>query len=493
MAYAVCATTYAAFRHALGRAPAWAFQRGANNNKAAPLLIHACHEGMQNAYYDPERGELRFGAYRATANEGRNVPGQQVYTVLLHDVVVHETTHALLDGLRARFMMPTNPDVLAFHEAFSDLVAIFQRFTYRDIVRGALRRARGELRAATILSEIGKQLGQTTGRQGALRTAILGKQRRYGDSNEPHERGEVLLAAVFEAFRRVYEDKASRYVRLASGGTGVLPEGQIPEILLDLLTELACKLAAEFLSICIRAIDYCPPVDISFGEYLRAVVTADSELVPDDRWAYREAWIDAFRSYEIYPADVPSLTEDALIWRGPDRAVPAVPQLSFAQLAFAGEPGRPASAQELERQARVLGALVSDSRYLEAFGLARADDPRLERDKLELPKIESIRTARRVGPNGQIVFDLVAEVTQRRIVETNGADISFYGGSTVILDPNGEIRYVIRKSVLHSARLEQTRSFIREHPELWALGPNGMLLPEAQPFRLLHESKSRSS
>ncbi|HEY5893625.1 MAG TPA: hypothetical protein VIT91_10380 [Chthoniobacterales bacterium] len=31
----------------------------------------------------------------------------------------------------------------------------------------------------------------------------------------------------------------------------------------------------------------------SFGEYLRALITADFDLVPDDRWAYREALIDA--------------------------------------------------------------------------------------------------------------------------------------------------------------------------------------------------------
>ena len=33
---------------------------------------------------------------------------------------------------------------------------------------------------------------------------------------------------------------------------------------------------------CIRALDYCPPVDITFGEYLRALITADFDLVPDD-------------------------------------------------------------------------------------------------------------------------------------------------------------------------------------------------------------------
>ena len=44
---------------------------------------------------------------------------------------------------------------------------------------------------------------------------------------------------------------------------------------------------------CIRALDYCPPVDITFGEYLRALITADADLVPDDDRGYRVAMIGA--------------------------------------------------------------------------------------------------------------------------------------------------------------------------------------------------------
>jgi hypothetical protein len=46
-------------------------------------------------------------------------------------------------------------------------------------------------------------------------------------------------------------------------------------------------------------------VDITFGEYLRAVLTADVDVVPHDEYAYREAWIDAFARRRIYPRDVP--------------------------------------------------------------------------------------------------------------------------------------------------------------------------------------------
>ena len=43
------------------------------------------------------------------------------------------------------------------------------------------------------------------------------------------------------------------------------------------------------LSICIRALDYCPPVDVTFGEYLRAMITADCDLLDEDDKNYRFA------------------------------------------------------------------------------------------------------------------------------------------------------------------------------------------------------------
>ena len=85
------------------------------------------------------------------------------------------------------------------------------------------------------------------------------------------------------------------------------------------MAEEASVLARQFLAICIRAIDYCPPVDIEFGEFLRAVITADRDLVPDDPWDYREAWIEAFRRRRIQPQSMATLSEDALLWSPPDR------------------------------------------------------------------------------------------------------------------------------------------------------------------------------
>lgn len=496
MVYAVCTTTYAAFRKALGRDLPWGFDADGGPGAPVRLRIRSDVPGMRNAYYDKLRGELRFGSYHADeVVQGRNMPGQHVFTALSHDIVVHETAHALLDGLRTHFLLPSNPDVLAFHEAFADLVALLQRFTYRDVVLAGLRQANGDLRAAPLLTEIAKQLGQTTGMASSLRDAVNGTQVHYGSTAEPHELCKVLVAAVFEAFSTVYAIKCEKYIKLATNGTGRLPAGDLPDHLADLLSKTASKLAAQFLSVCIRAIDYCPPVDITFGEYLRAVITADYELVPDDHLGYREAWIDAFRKYEIYPRDVTNLAEDTLIWKGPGRPVPAEPALGYAELQFEGDPARAAGPHEMRRQANAMGALVSHPHYRDEFGLAANGDRALDGDTVGLPVVHSVRSARRCGPDGQIVFDLVAEVTQRRNVAARDGHpaFDFYGGSTVIFDALGAVRYVIRKSVTNARRVRAQRDYMQAMPCFWGMGPFRKLYCEPQPLRVCHEPRFRGA
>ena len=37
---------------------------------------------------------------------------------------------------------------------------------------------------------------------------------------------------------------------------------------------------------CLRAFEYLPPVDVTFGDYLRALVTADRDLYREDRYGH---------------------------------------------------------------------------------------------------------------------------------------------------------------------------------------------------------------
>ena len=95
------------------------------------------------------------------------------------------------------------------------------------------------------------------------------------------------------------------------------------------LSDEAAKSAGHMLTMCVRALDYCPPVDLTFGDYLRALITADMQLVPHDRLGYRTAVVEAFRAWGIYPKGLRALAVYTLVW---DRPQPAVQELLRPQL-----------------------------------------------------------------------------------------------------------------------------------------------------------------
>jgi hypothetical protein len=498
MVYAVCTSVYDVFREALGRDPSWGF--APRSSEAQPVLRVRPHAfDGQNAFYDPRAGELSFGYFNAETADGPNLPHGRVFTCLSHDIVAHEMTHAVLDGMRARFRLATNPDVLAFHEGFADLVAIFMHFTHREVVRAAIERSPSMPVKDDLLVSVAKQFGQTMTRSdqsGPLRSAIddagirsanlQSKPKTYADAEqEPHALGSVLVSAVFEAFAVVFQRKTRAYHRLAGpvSADGIRPE------LADFLASQASKLASQFLSICIRAIDYCPPVDLHLGEYLRALITADYDLVPDDPVGYREAFIDAFARRGIFPAGVLNLSEDALRWRPPRINLQPVAQLHFSVLRFAGDPGRAADATELRRQAEAIGAYVMRPGIASEFGCALPDDPALEGDRVEPALVCSVRSLRRIGPDKRISFELVSEIVQRRwLTGPNGRLSEFYGGSTVIIGPDGQIRYLVSKSVANAERAAAQAQHLdsAEPGRAWEVRDGRLFVPQMA-LRCLHE------
>ena len=135
------------------------------------IYPHALREA--NAYYSPVKVALLFGYFRASRlNTGRNLPGGTIFTCLSHDVVAHEAAHAILDGMHRRFIEPSNVDALAFHEAFADIVALFQHFTLPEAVGQQISQLRGNLSQRSLLSGLATQFGQAIGHYGALRDAI---------------------------------------------------------------------------------------------------------------------------------------------------------------------------------------------------------------------------------------------------------------------------------------------------------------------------------
>ena len=59
----------------------------------------------------------------------------------------------------------------------------------------------------------------------------------------------MLVATVFDAFQRVYNYQTRDLVRIASNGTGILPEGNISRDLVHRLAEEASEIAEHLLQI----------------------------------------------------------------------------------------------------------------------------------------------------------------------------------------------------------------------------------------------------
>jgi hypothetical protein len=283
----------------------------------------------QNAYYSPTKKALLFGYFNAPTTDPRDdLPGGMVFTCLSHDIIVHEMTHAILDGIHRRLLDVSNLDMLAFHEAFADIVAIFQHFTLPGLLLDQIQKTRGQLGNNSYLAKLAVQFARSTDRGSALRNALGefdGSGNRlppdpsaYARTLEPHARGAILVAAVFDAFLTMYEDRVQDLRRIATAGTGIIPQGAIHPDLAHRFAEEATKAARRVLTICIRAVDYLPPVDITFGDYLRALITADADQKPDDPRRHRLAFIQAFRDRGIYPLDVRTLAEDTLKWNRVD-------------------------------------------------------------------------------------------------------------------------------------------------------------------------------
>lgn len=333
MVYTVSMYTIENFERALGRKIIWSSRlledKKIYEKYVARLRIypHALREA--NAYYSPLKKALLFGYFNATpANSRLQMPDSLVFTCLSHDIIAHEITHAVLDGMNRNYRQPSNPDVLAFHEAFADIVALFQHFTFPEVLKHQIARTRGDLATQNLLGQLAQELGPAIGMYGSLRDAIgqidpvtkvwqprNPSQEDYLRYDEPHQRGSILVAAIFDAFLTIYKNRIEDLLRIASDGTGILRAGELAPDLVNRLAGEAAKAAKHILMMCIRAMDYCPPVDITFGDYLRAIITADVDLIKEDNRDYRVAFIDAFRKRGIYPEGIKSLSIESLQYR----------------------------------------------------------------------------------------------------------------------------------------------------------------------------------
>jgi len=531
MVYAVGMTTINNFEKALGRKALWAPKKSGEMVPRLRIYPHALR--TENAYYSPEKKALLFGYFPANSDQGdATASGSMVFACLSSDIVAHEMTHALLDGLHRRFEEASNPDVPAFHEGFADIVALFQHFTIPELVSFEIANVRGDLTQKSLLSGLAEQFGEGSGNRGPLRDYLNAdpKVLHYPDVPESHTRGSILVYAVYDAFRMIVDRRTQDLRRIATGGTGVLPDGAIHPDLVARLTDETCRAARHVVRMCIRALDYCPPVDITFGDYLRAIITADLDAVEDDRFGYRVAFMEAFRKWNILPFDVRTVSETTLAWNTPETPERQPPWLSGIVdtrgdaerkrdgedaddrivILWNKEPTR-ADVFELSEQnrwrlwRRLHKAFRNNPALYRELGLERGL-PRYNNDGTPMKRenappttfeVHNVRLARRISPDGGFKANLVVVIAQRKPIPFDGKDVQngffwFRGGATLIIDPTvgqEKILYSIIKNTTSKSRCQQQTDFVTKGSagSLRALyfgnkGPNG----DAEPFALMH-------
>ncbi|MEA2685498.1 MAG: hypothetical protein QOE93_693, partial [Actinomycetota bacterium] len=246
-------------------------------------------------------------------------------------------------------------------------------------------------------------------------------------------------------------------LRLASGGSGILQAGRPHPDLVNRLAREARDTARLFFDRCVGAFTYLPPIDVTFPDFLRALVTADRIASPEDD-SFRTAIIEAFRRRGIYAGDAGSLSDQAVALPsgGIDEELPRVISDLWDLTARARGEFVPESAEELALRGRIFPALAR-------WAKKNAGELGLEPHDAEKCPI-SVRHANstvRIDVDGQPQVVTVVQVVQKRLdlvdEEPGLGGIIPKAGATVVVDATGEVRYVIRKSLPAKAKTDHPR------------------------------------
>ena len=171
---------------ALGRPVPWGF----DGNR----LLVVPHAGYgENAYYDQSTKSLQFYYFGDESNPG--------YTCLSHDIIAHESGHAILDGIRPLYNENSSTETAAFHEFIGDLTAILLALFNSDIRHFVAQKTKANLQEDMILSSIAEEFGQDVYARPYLRSAsnkLTMEDPDIKKSLSAHNISQVLTGAMFD-------------------------------------------------------------------------------------------------------------------------------------------------------------------------------------------------------------------------------------------------------------------------------------------------------
>jgi hypothetical protein len=474
MTYGIIMKTLARFEYALGRRIGWSFS--GHQIQVAP---HAFADA--NAFYSDQAQGLFFG-YFPSADGKRTI-----FSCLSHEVIAHETTHALLDGLRERYTDPSSPQQAGFHEGFADIVAMLSVFSAQSVVaklvdlgmpnldkRNILRKniTPQKLRDSALTGlarEMGTELSGIHG-QALRRSVNLPPRKDYlqsGESVEAHNCGEVLVAAVLNAYLDIWIERLEKV-----GSESKLDRNRA--------AEEGAELAERLLTMSIRAIDYCPPTDLQFSDFASAMLTADYELNPlDEKYGIRVKLLEWLRKYGIEPSSKGTEGRQEGSWDPP----PAKRPFCYDRTHF--------ESMKVDHD--------------EVFRFLWENRHALKLNEQAFTRVLSVRPCVRIGRDGFVLRETVVEYHQRLEIaasELAGLDIRkppqmpdstkvrLFGGNALIFDEYGRVKYNIGNSIIDpkDPKTQERQSQRLEY--LWSQGAFGKGATKMRAFARMHRQRA---
>ncbi|HYO90766.1 MAG TPA: hypothetical protein VEQ40_03990, partial [Pyrinomonadaceae bacterium] len=332
-----------------------------------------------------------------------------------------------------------------------------------------------------LAEEVGQEIAEADKmaevRKGALRRSVKLTPEEYletiSEFKESHRRGEVLVAAVMNAFLHVWVNRLSSLgSRNAAdgqakseeartkppqtgtqaqpvarddgqGGKTSKPAGRCePSGYLNRarVVEEGAGVADYLLTMVVRALDYSPPTDLEFCDFLSAMLTADYEIRPDDsKYQFRKTLRESFAAYLIMPTSKVSGPEPG-IWEPPECAL---------------------------RYDRIrLDSMLRDQDEMFRFIWENRKELGIEEDAYT--RVLSVRPSVRTNPDdGFVLRETVAEYYQYLRLQAfevkhlgirtpldmpDKQEVILYGGAALIFDEFGQLKFNVRNRLLNPSR-----------------------------------------
>jgi hypothetical protein len=250
------------------------------------LLPHAGYE--QNAFYDRGTGAIHFLYFQGP-------DGKPVYTCLSHDIIAHELGHAVLDGLKPYYNEFSSPETAGFHEYFGDAVAMMSSLNNRETAKVVTRGNKKKLDPQNVVSAIASEFGaaiRDIPDEEYLRGAWNNQTvKRLRGTFEEHDWSEILTGVYYDLLEYLYPRVREQIVK---------EERKRRKAQYYSMRALS-RVATITAGVMFRALDYCPPVDLRYKEYARAILRADAVAYPLDDLKIRGQLLKIFKRRGILP------------------------------------------------------------------------------------------------------------------------------------------------------------------------------------------------